>query len=72
MRNPQRIDIILEILRRFWKKNPDLRLGQLVEIVAAMAKVKSIFFMEDDVFLCSLKKLKDDMEEKENNKSVIL
>lgn len=30
MRDPERIDEILELLEMYWKKNPDLRLGQIV------------------------------------------
>jgi hypothetical protein len=31
MRDPDRINIILEELGKLWKKHPDLRLGQLLE-----------------------------------------
>ena len=30
MRDPERIDRILEIVRKIWKKHPDLRLMQLL------------------------------------------
>jgi uncharacterized protein YihD (DUF1040 family) len=30
MRDPARIDTVIEKLRAFWKAHPDLRLGQLV------------------------------------------
>jgi hypothetical protein len=30
MRNPERIDKILEIIGKIWKQNPDLRLCQII------------------------------------------
>lgn len=30
MRNPNRIDPLIEKLRAFWLANPDLRLGQII------------------------------------------
>ncbi len=30
MRDPKRIDRILDLLNRYWKRNPDLRLGQII------------------------------------------
>lgn len=35
MRNPHRIPRIMETLECFWKQHPDLRLGQLIDIIAA-------------------------------------
>lgn len=52
MRDPARIDKIIERLRALWYMNPDSRLGQLVFNVAARARPgKDIFFIEDDVML---------------------
>lgn len=47
MRNPTRIQRITEKLRVLWDKNPDLRLGQLVEIIYSKNKVDK-FYAEDD------------------------
>jgi len=48
MRNPERIGRILKKLGRIWKENPDLRLGQLVEVLAArVAPEQSVFVVED-------------------------
>ena len=33
-RNPERIDLLLDLIGKIWKKNPDLRLGQLFIITA--------------------------------------
>jgi uncharacterized protein YihD (DUF1040 family) len=30
MRDPERIDPTIELIREVWKKNPDQRLGQLI------------------------------------------
>ena len=30
MRNPKRINTILELIKTIWEKNPELRLGQLI------------------------------------------
>lgn len=30
MRNPERIPEVLKELEKFWKQNPDLRLGQII------------------------------------------
>jgi len=31
MRDPERINRIINLIKRIWKKNPDLRLCQLIE-----------------------------------------
>jgi uncharacterized protein YihD (DUF1040 family) len=51
MRDPSRINRILEKLRAAWLSSPDLRLGQLVMGAIAMAEdrpVNDIFYIEDD------------------------
>ena len=45
MRDPQRIERVLRKLERFWRKHPDLRLGQLVSVLSA----SDVFQVEDDV-----------------------
>lgn len=50
MRDPARIDPILELLGKIWKQNPDLRLGQLLVNAARPSEpVPKIFYVEDDV-----------------------
>ena len=45
MRDPNRIDRILETIREYWKKNPDLRLSQIIH----NADVRDLHFhLEDD------------------------
>jgi uncharacterized protein YihD (DUF1040 family) len=51
MRDPNRINRILEKLRAAWLSSPDLRLGQLVMNAIAMTEdrpVNDIFYIEDD------------------------
>ena len=50
MRDPNRIDIIIEELRKCWKRNPDLRLGQLIYNLNKSGN-SDIFFPEDDKWL---------------------
>ena len=45
MRDPERIERILSILRAYWQANPDLRLGQ---IVVNMSKPDP-FYLEDEI-----------------------
>lgn len=48
MRDANRIDEFLEILGDAWKLDPDLRLGQLLVILARPANpVPELFYMEE-------------------------
>ena len=47
-RDPQRIDPLIDALRRLWKRYPDMRLGQLL---VCAAETSDPFNMEDDVML---------------------
>ena len=44
MRNPERIPLVLDAVRRYWEQHPDLRLGQIMWIMAE----KDPFYFEDD------------------------
>jgi hypothetical protein len=61
MRDPARINRILGLLGNVWRKNPDFRLGQIVENAVALGnedqipvaapgrdRSTSTFYMEDD------------------------
>jgi hypothetical protein len=55
VRDPARIDRIIELLREVWKQYPDMRLGQL--IVTALPPGEPcprVFYAEDDVVEKSL------------------
>ena len=63
MRNPNRIPIILEEIRKLWEKNPDQRFGQLLENYVfppvqtrAGGMTAYTFFQDDDETLDILKK----------------
>lgn len=46
MRNPERINRILNLIKRIWKKNPDLRLCQLIGNVFPHGEDN--YYKEDD------------------------
>jgi uncharacterized protein YihD (DUF1040 family) len=55
MRDPQRIDQVIEVLREIWQLQPDLRLGQIVvTAVRPSEPCPEIFNAEDDVLLRGL------------------
>lgn len=61
MRNPDRIPLILKELEMFWKQNPDWRLAQIlanIHILYTETCGEDIFYMEDDLIIEGLKKLK--------------
>lgn len=48
MRDPARINRIIEKLRAYWHAHPDQRLGQLIVNLATRSHQKP-FYVEDDV-----------------------
>ncbi len=49
MRDPERIDSILEQLRTIWQREPDLRLGQLIVIATKPSEsCLEVFNIEDE------------------------
>lgn len=48
MRDPNRIDTIIEAVKAEWKQEPDWRLGQLIVNISRAASYEDPFFMEDD------------------------
>jgi uncharacterized protein YihD (DUF1040 family) len=49
MRDPARINEVLETLRAAWQLDPDLRLGQLiVNAVRPSSPCPEVFYVEDD------------------------
>jgi uncharacterized protein YihD (DUF1040 family) len=56
MRDPNRIDLIIEALRETWHNHPDMRLGQLiVNISNPTERCPEIFNIEDDILANRLK-----------------
>jgi len=51
LRDPKRIDRILEKVKKAWKKNTDLRLCQLLSVAAIAGSrhpSNDLFYLEDD------------------------
>jgi len=48
MRDPERINRIINLLRAYWHIYPDLRLGQIISNVAPGEP--PLFYLEDDAF----------------------
>ena len=60
MRDPARIDQVLDVLRRAWMRNPDSRLGQLiVNAVRPQEPCPDGFDIEDTVLARRLERLVD-------------
>lgn len=45
-KNPERIKRILKVVEKYWEKNPDLRLGQLI---GNMSVTNDSYFMSDEL-----------------------
>ena len=61
MRDPKRIDIILQEISDIWHKYPDLRLGQLIGNVLEGA---NLYYVEDAGLVAALKDMYENAEEK--------
>ena len=56
MRDPERIDRILGLIRQLWKHDPDLRLLQLLSVLPHYKYYKfDLFYFEDSDLEASLK-----------------
>ncbi len=55
MRDPARIDRVIEALREAWGKYPDQRLGQLLNNLTCAGE--EIFHVEDDLYENRLRQL---------------
>lgn len=65
MRNPERIDMYMELTRRIWKEFPDLRFGQLLANMLGYVQQeaqKDIFFIEDEEFFAIFTKWYKEMK----------
>jgi len=57
MRDPKRIVRILKLIEKIWKKNPDLRLCQLLGNTVERLDNHCIYYVEDDKLEQKLKEL---------------
>ena len=68
MRDPKRIDIILEEVAKFWKANPDLRFIQMANAIDFSGRFtekrvpEDLFFLEDDAFLDIMRGMNEEYE----------
>lgn len=53
MRDPERIDKILDDIKSIWKRHPDMRLGQLI---CNVIPETYIYFVEDDSMIEAVNK----------------
>ena len=60
MRDPKRIDIILQEISTIWHKYPDMRLGQLIGNVL---EGPSLYYVEDDSLVKALKDMYEGAKE---------
>lgn len=60
MRDPKRIDVILQEISNIWHKYPDMRLGQLIGNVLEGA---SLYYVEDNGLVNALKDMYDNAKE---------
>jgi uncharacterized protein YihD (DUF1040 family) len=51
MRDPKRIPQILTVVQVYWEKNPDLRLGQLIQNFAMVEGYDDAYSLEDDALV---------------------
>ena len=61
MRDPERIDKMLNLIKSIWKTYPDFRLTQL--ITNAIPFSGDIFYVEDDALFAYLKSLQKKLKE---------
>lgn len=58
MRDPNRIPVILEEIKKIWEKNPDLRLAQLIGNL--QTRDGDLYYVEDEWLLVGLKEIYGD------------
>lgn len=63
MRDPKRIEVILQEISNIWHKNPDMRLGQLIGNVL---EGPSLYYVEDDSLVAALQDMYDGKHEPVN------
>ena len=55
MRDPKRIETVIKILTKAWKRYPDLRLGQLLGNTCA--HIEELYYLEDDELIQLIQQL---------------
>ncbi len=62
MRDPERIDKVLKLIEKIWKRYPDWRLCQL--IINSLRINYDPYYIEDDTLYDALKRINDKDEKK--------
>lgn len=52
-----KINTTLDILKEYWLKNPDLRLGQIISNVCSITVINDVFYLPDSVIAPGLEAL---------------
>lgn len=58
MRDINRIEPMLEVIKNIWKQNPDLRLGQLFANLPM--DINRLYFIEDEDLIALIKRFYED------------
>lgn len=58
MRDTNRIEPMLEVIKNIWKENPDLRLGQLFANLPM--DINRLYFIEDEDLIALIKRFYED------------
>ena len=66
MRDPARINKLLELIKQYWHEHPDLRIGQVLFSLTYPCTT-DIFYVEDDMFIKTLEKKLEENDEKLSN-----
>ena len=66
MRDPNRIDTVVNALADCWRDFPDLRFGQIIENIASYNKKteSEVWNMEENEWLKCIQKFRDDNKDK--------
>ena len=59
MRDPNRIAHLSVLLGRLWKRNPDLRFAQIVELLKSKLGTDDMFYIEDDDLIKLMERMVD-------------
>ena len=68
MRDPKRIDVILQEISAIWHKYPDMRLGQLIGNVL---EGPSLYYVEDNSLVKALKDMYEGAKSLDGTKSKV-
>lgn len=63
MRDINRIDIFCDELKRIWKKCPDLRFSQIINLVFIISNKQDLFYVDDAEMLFYIQDIEKRLEE---------